>query len=96
MSLFFKFKSAKDFDRLDCDGSNMSAFDVKVAIASKHKLEKDPNFDLQLVNAQVRKGHGAQKRKEKKKEETFVLTRLSSRRKSMARAAWCLLARRSS
>jgi hypothetical protein len=70
MSLFFKFKSAKDFDRLDCDGANMSAFDIKVAVATKHKLEKDPNFDLQLVNAQVRElplpGKGRGEKKEKK------------------------------
>jgi hypothetical protein len=51
-TLFFKFKSSKDFDSLDCDGQ-MSAFDVKHAITTKHKLDKDPNFDLQLVNAQV-------------------------------------------
>jgi hypothetical protein len=50
--LFFKFKSSKDFDNLDCDGQ-MSAYDVKVAITTKYKLDKDPNFDLQLVNAQV-------------------------------------------
>ncbi len=69
MSLFFKFKSAKDFDRLDCDGANMSAFDVKVAIATKHKLEKDPNFDLQLVNAQVRDALRRTTQKEKKEKK---------------------------
>ncbi len=71
MSLFFKFKSAKDFDRLECDNPNMSAFDVKMAIVSKHKLERDPNFDLQLVNAQVR-ARERQERKKKGKETNAV------------------------
>ena len=53
MSLvFYKFKSAKDFDKCTFDGSGISVFDLKREIMISKKLGKGTDFDLFLYNAQ--------------------------------------------
>jgi protein MPE1 len=50
--VFYKFKSAKDFDSCTFDGNGISVFDLKREIIIKKKLGKGLDFDLHLYNAQ--------------------------------------------
>jgi len=40
MSIHFKFKSAKDFDSIECEGPYMSQHEVKIEIVKQKKLDK--------------------------------------------------------
>lgn len=50
--VFYKFKSAKEFDSATFDGTGISVFDLKREIIIKKKLGKGLDFDLHLYNAQ--------------------------------------------
>jgi hypothetical protein len=53
MSIFYKFRSAKDFDTLPIDGPNITLVDLKKAIIAAKKLGKGIDFDLEIVDAQT-------------------------------------------
>jgi protein MPE1 len=50
--VFYKFKSAKEFDSATFDGNGISVFELKREIILKKKLGKGVDFDLHLYNAQ--------------------------------------------
>ncbi|KAJ1337085.1 hypothetical protein BSLG_006845 [Batrachochytrium salamandrivorans] len=52
--VFYKFKSAKDFDTCTFDGAGISVFDLKREIMFAKKLGKGQDFDLALHNAQTK------------------------------------------
>ncbi|KAJ2997425.1 hypothetical protein HDV02_005554 [Globomyces sp. JEL0801] len=51
--IFYKFKSAKDFDTSTFDGTGLSVFDLKRDIMISKKLGKGTDFDLAIYNAQT-------------------------------------------
>lgn len=51
--VFYKFKSAKDFDTCTFDGTGISVFDLKREIIQQKRLTKALDFDLFLYNAQT-------------------------------------------
>ncbi|KAJ3009991.1 UNVERIFIED_CONTAM: hypothetical protein HDU68_002382 [Siphonaria sp. JEL0065] len=51
--VFYKFKSAKDYDQAVFDGLGISVFDLKKEIMVKKKLGKGLDFDLVVSNAQT-------------------------------------------
>ncbi|KNC98149.1 cleavage polyadenylation factor subunit MPE1 [Spizellomyces punctatus DAOM BR117] len=51
--VFYKFKSAKDYDTCTFDGTNISVFDLKREIMQAKKLGKGTDFDLMIYNAQT-------------------------------------------
>ncbi|KAI9343155.1 hypothetical protein BDR26DRAFT_1006403 [Obelidium mucronatum] len=51
--VFYKFKSAKDYDQAIFDGLGISVFDLKKEIMVKKKLGKGLDFDLVVSNAQT-------------------------------------------
>ncbi|KAI8906867.1 DWNN domain-containing protein [Gorgonomyces haynaldii] len=53
--VFYKFKSAKDFDTCTFNGQGISVFDLKREIMVSKKLGKGTDFDLALFNAQDEK-----------------------------------------
>ncbi|KAI9344212.1 DWNN domain-containing protein, partial [Zopfochytrium polystomum] len=50
--VFYKFRSAKDFDKAVFDGLSISVFDLKREIMVNKKLGKGTDFDLAIFNAQ--------------------------------------------
>ncbi|KAK6092877.1 Protein mpe1 [Batrachochytrium dendrobatidis] len=67
--VFYKFKSAKDFDTCTFDGAGISVFDLKREIMFAKKLGKGQDFDLALHNAQT---------KEEYTNDTTIISRNSS------------------
>eukprot|EP01080_Neovahlkampfia_damariscottae_P001046 gene1046-10565_t len=53
MSVFFKFKSAKDYDTYHFDSNLISLSDLKEGIINQKKLGKALDFDLVIKNAQT-------------------------------------------
>ncbi|KAI8923010.1 DWNN domain-containing protein [Entophlyctis helioformis] len=51
--VFYKFKSAKDYDTTSFDGAGISVFDLKREIMIAKKLGKGTEFDLAVYNAQT-------------------------------------------
>ncbi|KAJ3200626.1 hypothetical protein HDU82_008733 [Entophlyctis luteolus] len=51
--VFYKFRSARDFDQMVFDGLGVSVFDLKREIMLKKKLGKGTDFDLLVYNAQT-------------------------------------------
>lgn len=51
--VFYKFKSAKDFDFVTFDGTGISVFDLKREIIIAKKLGKGVDFDLEICHAQT-------------------------------------------
>jgi protein MPE1 len=51
-TVFYKFKSAKDFDTCTFDGNEISAFDLKRDIMVSKKLGKGTDFDLSLYHVE--------------------------------------------
>ncbi|KAJ3016752.1 hypothetical protein HKX48_003883 [Thoreauomyces humboldtii] len=51
--VFYKFKSAKDYDTCTFDGTNISVFDLKREILVAKKLGKGTDFDLAVYHAQT-------------------------------------------
>ncbi|KAL9653097.1 hypothetical protein ABK040_006315 [Willaertia magna] len=52
MSVFYKFKSAKDYDTISFEGSHISLGRLKQSIVAQKKLPKSQDYDLLLENAQ--------------------------------------------
>ncbi|KAG2373598.1 hypothetical protein C9374_009836 [Naegleria lovaniensis] len=52
MSVFYKFKSAKDYDTIACEGTGISLGKLKQAILTQSKLTKTMDYDLVVQNAQ--------------------------------------------
>ncbi|KAJ3102474.1 hypothetical protein HDU97_000556 [Phlyctochytrium planicorne] len=50
--VFYKFRSAKDFDQAVFDGTGISVFDLKREIIINKKLGKGTDFDIAIYNAQ--------------------------------------------
>jgi E3 ubiquitin-protein ligase RBBP6 len=53
MSIYYKFRSARDFDTLPIDGPNITLVALKKAIIAAKKLGKGIDFDLEIVDAQT-------------------------------------------
>ncbi|KAH7277568.1 hypothetical protein KP509_39G057400 [Ceratopteris richardii] len=53
MAVYFKFKSAKDYDSIPIDGIFISVGNLKERIAQKKKLGRGTDFDLLISNAQT-------------------------------------------
>ncbi|KAJ3280691.1 hypothetical protein HK104_000467, partial [Borealophlyctis nickersoniae] len=51
--VYYKFKSAKDYDTCTFDGTSISVFDLKKEIMVQKKLGKGTDFDLGVYNAQT-------------------------------------------
>jgi len=51
--IYYKFKSAKDYDTVTFDGISLSVFDLKHEIMMSKKLGKGTDFDLSVYNAQT-------------------------------------------
>ncbi|KAI8818207.1 DWNN domain-containing protein, partial [Fimicolochytrium jonesii] len=51
--VFYKFKSAKDYDTCTFDGPHITVFDLKREILTAKKLGKGTDFDLAVYNAQT-------------------------------------------
>lgn len=51
--IYYKFKSAKDYDTVTFDGISLSVFDLKHEIMISKKLGKGTDFDLSVYNAQT-------------------------------------------
>ncbi|KAK9687084.1 Protein mpe1 [Basidiobolus ranarum] len=51
--VYYKFKSAKDYDICTFDGTGISVFDLKKEIIMAKKLGKGTDFDLAIYNAQT-------------------------------------------
>ena len=54
--IFYKFKSAKDYDSYRFDGAGVPVWELKKEIISAKKLGKSTDFDLVLTNAQTNEG----------------------------------------
>lgn len=57
-SVFYRFKSQKDYSRISFDGSQMglTAFDIKREIIQTEKLGTGADFDLRISNADSNEG----------------------------------------
>lgn len=55
-NIFYKFKSARDYDTLAFDGTGISVFDLKKEIITAKKLGKGMDFDLAIYHAQTNEG----------------------------------------
>ncbi len=53
MSVHYKFKNSKDFDKVTFDGLHISVIDLKKAIWQQRKSGKSADSDLQITNAQT-------------------------------------------
>lgn len=57
MSVFYKFKSSKDFDTINIEGSHIPLGKLKQLIVQQKKLAKSGgDFDLVVTNAQSNEG----------------------------------------
>lgn len=54
--IFYKFKSAKDYDKLIFDGSSVSVFELKREIILSKDFGGGADFDLVVYNAQSLEG----------------------------------------
>lgn len=54
--IFYKFKSAKDFDSYKFDGAGIPAWELKREIVQAKRLGKTNDFDLILTNATTNEG----------------------------------------
>ncbi|KAJ3089034.1 E3 ubiquitin-protein ligase rbbp6 [Quaeritorhiza haematococci] len=55
--VYYKFKSAKDYDTATFDGLGISVFDLKREIMTAKKLGKGTDFDLVVANAQTNEAY---------------------------------------
>ncbi|ORY04079.1 DWNN-domain-containing protein [Basidiobolus meristosporus CBS 931.73] len=67
--VYYKFKSAKDYDICTFDGTGISVFDLKREIILAKKLGKGTDFDLAIYNAQS---------DEEYSDDTFIVPRATS------------------
>jgi len=56
MSIYYKFKSSKDFDTLNIEGPHIALGKLKQQIITQKKLGKSGDFDLVVTNAQTNEG----------------------------------------
>jgi E3 ubiquitin-protein ligase RBBP6 len=56
MAVYFKFKSAKDFDSVSIDGHFISVATLKEKIVEQKKLGRGSDYDLVIANAQTDEG----------------------------------------
>jgi len=56
MTVYYKFKSSKDYDTITFSGSHISVGDLKRGILQKQKLGKATDIDLNITNAQTGEG----------------------------------------
>lgn len=56
MAVYFKFKSAKEYDSLSIDGHFISVGNLKDKIVEKKNLGRGTDFDLLISNAQTDEG----------------------------------------
>lgn len=54
--IFYKFKSAKDYDAYKFEGAGIPVWELKREIVQAKKLGKTNDFDLILTNAQNNEG----------------------------------------
>eukprot|EP01137_Pigoraptor_chileana_P033499 Opistho-2@24461 len=52
-SVYYKFKSSKDYDSVTFDGPGITLRELKCAIVAQKKLSKAVDFDLEVTNAQT-------------------------------------------
>lgn len=57
MSIYYKFKSALNFDKIEFDDINISLGDFKRAVIEQKQFGKNLNFDLQVSNAATNEGN---------------------------------------
>ncbi|KAK0532442.1 Protein mpe1 [Tilletia horrida] len=53
-SVYYKFRSQKDFSRITFDGTGISVWDLKREIILQNKMGRGQDFDLKLFNADTR------------------------------------------
>lgn len=56
MAVYYKFKSAKDFDSIPIDGHFISVANLKERIFEVKHLGRGTDFDLMVSNAQTNEG----------------------------------------
>lgn len=56
MALYYKFKSAKDYDSVPIDGHFISVGNLKEKIFETKQLGRGTDFDLVVTNAQTNEG----------------------------------------
>ena len=56
MSVYYKFKSNLDCDKVTFDGLHISVGELKKNILQQKKIGKSNDFDLQITNAQTKEG----------------------------------------
>lgn len=56
MAVYYKFKSAKDYDSVQFEGHFISVANLKEKIFEQTKLTRAPNVDLLISNAQTNEG----------------------------------------
>lgn len=52
-TIFYKFKSAKEFDRYSFEGTSIPVWELKIAIIAAKKLPPRDDYDLVISNAQT-------------------------------------------
>ena len=56
MAVYYKFKSAKDYDSIPIDGHFISVANLKEKIFESKHLGRGTDFDLVVTNAQTNEG----------------------------------------
>lgn len=56
MTIYYKFKSAKDYDSIAIDGHFITVSNLKQRIYVKNHMQKGRDFDLIVTNAQTNQG----------------------------------------
>lgn len=54
MSVYYKFKSSKECEKVTFDGLHISIGELKKQILHQKKIGKSNDFDLQITNAQTK------------------------------------------
>ena len=54
--VYFKFKSAKDFEAVSFSGTGISVFELKRSVVEAKSLHKGIDFDLSIVNEGTKEG----------------------------------------
>ena len=54
MSVYYKFRSTKDFDTVKFDGLHISVGELKKNIVQQKRISKDADYELQIINAQTK------------------------------------------
>ena len=55
-SIHYKFRSSLEYDTLTFDGPSISLSDLRDAIMVQKKIGKNPDFFLEITNAQTKEG----------------------------------------